>query len=627
MRQIPFLVALQWVVALSRSLAAEPWDDVVVWPLATGETVSQTYRVYVNEREVPVSRYQADGVARAIGVAHFAFSGTARVRITFPRDVPAGTIMSPRRLGLNQRVEGRVLCFDLQVPEKLAIHYGGVKGLELADGLSEKLFVFADSLEPEPPKRGAEGYVDAVQAGLPHQGGVFVAEAIQSLIDELPTGGTLRLGPGTYDLDRCIQMRSHRHVRVEAGALVRFTTRNPGGGGMFHFREVEHASLRGRGVLHLNGSKFRNNGAGFATCQAIRVEKSHHIHVEGLTLRDAGNINVFVTESCDNLFRDLKIFTDPDFSNTDGIGLNDQCARNVAEDLFVYNTDDSTATGWHDDMSHFTFRNVVAWNHGTGRALKVGTEVPGRHYRWFHFENIDVVFAPSIVEFTWEDEDGVPRSNDVKFEHFYVKSIRAESAPTHRTVQLCCGNARDMYFQNLVFAGPHGRAEGNGFRHEAWGGGRVWSGIEDVMFQHLVIGGHVIRSCAEAGFEFNPELQRVHFVAARLPEVNVRAQHVAVKPGHKAVFELSRTGATDTPLTLRFDQAGSAVVGRDFARTPPEISFAAGATQAVAEIETLPAARPGTTLFMSLVSEMTPQWTLGDSPKAQVTIHPEAADP
>jgi len=601
-----------------------PWDKVEVWPLPAVEPQSGVYRVMVNGTPVPVGRYQADGVNRSVAVAHFAFSGTARVRVKFVGKVPDGLVLSPRRLQLAVRVVDDEVSFTLDRPRKLALHFGGKDGLESSAGLTEKLFLFADSLEPEPLMADGQPVTDAQQAGVPGRAGEFVAERLQALLDALPEGGTLRLGPGTYDLDRGIVMPSRRTVRIDAGALVRFTSVNPGGKGMFHFSGVEEATLKGRGTLHLNGSRFRNGGAGFSTCQAVRIDESRHIRVEGLTLRDAGNINIFVTDSDDNLFRDLKIIADADFSNTDGIGLNDGCERNTAEDLFIYNTDDCAVGGWREDMSRFTVRHAVLWNHGTGRAFKAGTEFPGRRYSWFNWENCDVIHCQSMIELTWENDDGVPRSSDVAFEHFFVKNIHIESPPENRTIQVCCGNGKGLWFQNIFFAKEAKWAQGNGFRHEAWGGGRVWSRIEEATIQHLVIGGRVITGAAQAGFEHNPEKQKVRFISTPLPQIEVSAASLAVRPGNDAVFLVRRSGDVSRELHVAFQRHGSAVAGRDYTSLHPCIILSAGAAEARLAIPTLPSARAGVTLMISLESEMGPRWAVGCNYLAQTTLHPEA---
>jgi hypothetical protein len=612
---------LTFFLLITASLHAAPWDRVETWPLAASEQRSAVYRVTVNDQEVPVSRYQADGVGRSIAVAHFAFSGTARVRVNCQPHLPAGIILSPQRLMLPLRKEKDSLSFELDTPRKLALHFGGAIGLDAAEGLTEKLFLFADALEPEGDD---DNVVDALKAGVPGKAGFFVAEKLQSLLDALPEGGMLRLGPGVYDLDRRIEMRSRRTVRVEGGAVVRFTSVNPGGKGMFHFEDIEHAALIGRGVLHLNGSSFRNAGAGYSTCQAVRIDGGGHHRIEGLTLRDAGNMNVFVTGSSDNVFRDLKIIADADFSNTDGIGLNDGCERNTAEDLFIYNTDDCIVAGFLKDMSGFTARNGLLWNHGTGRAMKAGTEKAGRSYSKFLWENMDVVFSPSVIELRWQNDEGRPVSRDLAFEQLYLKNIHAESAPTHYALQLCCGSARQVWFQNLSFPGPAGRTEGNGFRHEEWGGGRVWSRIQDVTVQHFVIGGKVAQNAAEAGLEHQPESQKVRFVTEPLSEVQVRASTPAVKPGAAAVFEFTRNGGTQDALSLAFALHGSAVKDRDYTLEQNSLRFAPGASTARVSIQTNLRARKGVTLLLVPESEMSSVWTLGMHSSAQITLHPEA---
>lgn len=631
MKLLALLTMLSLNFAITNGEAAsatpDPWDAVKTWTLAQSESASTEYRVHVNGVEIPVSRYQADGVMRAVAVAHFTFSGTARVQVTFSGDIPAGMIVSPRRLQIPLERSGNTVGFSLDRPRKLALQFGGRDGMKDASGHKEKLFLFADALEPELSTADGRVIVDALQSGVSGQPGAFVAERLQALLDGLPEGGTLRLGPGVYELDRRIEMRSHKHVRIEAGALVRFTSVNPGSKGMFQFDGVEHASLTGRGTLHLNGSAFRNAGAGFSTCQAVRIHNSHHIRVEGLTLRDAGNINVFVTESDDNLFRDLKIIADADFSNTDGIGLNDGCENNTVDDCFIYTTDDCAVGGWKDDMSHFTVRNCVMWNHGTGRALKVGTEFAGRRYSWFNWENCDVIYSPSMVELTWENEDGVPRSSDVSFEHFFVKNIHVETPPENRTIQVCCGKGQDLWFQNIFFSDNAEWAQGNGFRHEEWGGGRVWSRIDSATIQHLQIGGRVALNSQDAGFEHDPLRQRVKFIDRKLPEIEMSAERLVVRPGADAVFVFSRSGGVSREQRVSFRCFGSAVAGGDFSYEDTQVRFAAGQSETRIRIPTKHDARSGVSLLVAIESEMSPDWTIGTNGFAQITLHSEAPKP
>jgi hypothetical protein len=278
-------------------------------------------------------------------------------------------------------------------------------------------------------------------------------------------------------------------------------------------------------------------------------------------------------------------------------------------------------------MHDFTVRNSILWNHGTGRAFKLGTEFPKRRYSRFNFENCDVIHSESLIELTWENDDGEPRSKNVAFEHIYAKNLRAESPFANRTIQVCCGEGRQLWFQNLLLVPKTKFAEGNGFRHETWGGGRVWSHIEDATIQHLVIGESVAAKAEDAGLEHDPKKQAVRFLPAAIPQVRVNAERLSVRPGDEAVFTLRRTGEPSNELCVQFQFHGSAIAGRDFAPLKTVATFAAGASQTRLKVPTRREAITGSTIVVSLVSEMSPHWAVDRDFLAQITIHPGASAP
>jgi hypothetical protein len=172
---ITLLLCTNTRVCLADGNSTDPWDRVQTRTLVSTEVASREYQVTVNGVDVPVSRYQANGVNRAVAVAHFAFSGTARIKVTLSGGIPKGLVISPRSLSIRAEVVGNTVKFAIDRPRKLALHFGGKDGMQHAEGRTEKLFLFADAFEPELPAADGSRVIDAQQAGIAGKAGAFVA--------------------------------------------------------------------------------------------------------------------------------------------------------------------------------------------------------------------------------------------------------------------------------------------------------------------------------------------------------------------------------------------------------------------------------------------------------------------
>lgn len=101
-------------------------NTVIAYPAVPGFEASNEYELSVNGKIIPVFK------TRSVAIAQFAFTGKANLTIVFSKreSVPAGYIISPRRVEWKENVSDNTLSLCLTTPRRLFLHYGGKKGLE-----------------------------------------------------------------------------------------------------------------------------------------------------------------------------------------------------------------------------------------------------------------------------------------------------------------------------------------------------------------------------------------------------------------------------------------------------------------------------------------------------------------
>jgi hypothetical protein len=137
------ILILQLGVSIILPAAVTP-DAVTAIDLPPGDALSANYRVSVNGVSIPVA------ASRDASYARFAFTGTARVTVTYAKAITAYRL-SPEAAGLASTVSGTSLSFTLDRPRKLILHH--------VNGTAEKLCLLAEAPETDPVRSGGPGVV------------------------------------------------------------------------------------------------------------------------------------------------------------------------------------------------------------------------------------------------------------------------------------------------------------------------------------------------------------------------------------------------------------------------------------------------------------------------------------
>jgi acetyl esterase/lipase len=104
------------------------------------------------------------------------------------------------------------------------------------------------------------------------------------------------------------------------------------------------------------------------------------------------------------------------------------------------------------------------------------------------------------------------------------------------------------------------------------------------------------------------------------PVVSVSATAPAAGPGTAGAFQLSRTGSTAAPLTVRITAGGTARSGIDYAAVPATVTFPTGASRVTVPIQPLAGSPAGSTEAVTLSVEPDPSYLVGPYRGSRVTI-------
>lgn len=610
-------------------------DTVVAYPVPPAEVISSVYQVTVNGVPVPVIRYQGTE-STTLGYATFGFSGSATVTVTLRgRSFPAGRQLSPHAFRMAEQVSGSNMQFTLDRPRKLVLHYGGAKGFLNADGIPEILFIFANPLEANPPRPGNSSVIDLAQNPVDNTGASFVTTAIQTAIDnaaQSSTRKTVYVGPGTYNIDDHLNMKSGVTLYLAPGALIRVTSVNLGSGGMVNFSGVSDAALVGRGTLHVNGSVHRGPN-GFNTAQAIRMNQSTDCVIEGLTIRDGGNIHVYPTSSSRIDIRDINIMSHQLWPNTDGVDFNDDCWDNTVSDVFVYNTDDPMAPGFARSMGRLNTYNCVFMT--TAAAIKQSVDpAANAEFNDFTYENIYAIASAEML-YMW------PRSSDVH--NYFIKNVHGESF-SERPLSIDC-NATGAHIYDVTLYGFHMPSRRNPDSptppNTYQDGIRVWgadaaSSIDNLVFDNVYVDSNLVTGRQRLGELIKVDSRSWAFVnndsyrssAITTVEISATDRLGAERPADDAVFEIRRSGAgTAQAMTVHYRVRGSALGGADYAAVADSVRIAAGSTTATIRIRPVAdTVREGVEhVLVSLLNKpLSTEFVLGADWQAMVSIVDDA---
>ena len=306
-------------------------DDFTVQVRSAGE--KEWLDLY--EYKVPVDM---DTKSEA-SMVQFDFEGKAEIRVKVNNGMIQDVKIRPFNKNIHHSVEGSIIYFSLDKPEKLSLEVNG-------DRL-RNLHIFANPLEtdtPDPDDPDVIYFGPGVHKPHDQPGDSF----------NIPSGKTVYLAPG---------------------AVVQ---------GKFVCNKAENIRFTGRGML-LNPQR------------GFEITFSKNIAIDGITVINPGHYTVYGGQSSGLKINNLKSFSTKGWS--DGIDLM-SCSDVMINDIFMRNSDDCIAIyahrwNFYGDVEDITVQNAILWA-DIAHPINIGghgdyKRKPGDTLRNLTFRNIDIL--------------------------------------------------------------------------------------------------------------------------------------------------------------------------------------------------------------------------------------------
>jgi len=323
-RGSPSAAFAPWRALLAGSLLAlapAGRAEVFVYPAPAGVSTSALYRVEIQQGATPTpvpvlltAARQPTNLSQDTAWASFAFTGRVTVKVTMLAGPFTRCRVLPSHRAITPRGTGHTAVFELDRPGQFAV--------EFDERTEHPLLVFADPPETDVPSR----HDPAVRW----------------------------FGPGVHDLGEAfIEVQPGQTVYLAPGAFVR---------GRLRGRAATGARVTGRGVF--SGSHLPANPPGSYTVPHLLDfdERSHGVHIEGITLIDSPHYNL-VARGDDSVVRNVKAIGW--CFGTDGIGTG---RRGLVEDCFLKVNDDALKLY----RSGMIVRRCTIWQLENGAPFQLG---------------------------------------------------------------------------------------------------------------------------------------------------------------------------------------------------------------------------------------------------------------
>ena len=339
-----------------------PSSQVVVYPTSVTDTISQDYKVKVDNDEVPVfyTRVSAipiniwPGINRPLAqtelasFSYFNISDEATINIDskeYIRDV----IIRPLSLKINPVIRGNTITFKISKPCQMVVE---------VNGINHALHLFANPVETNAIVKSSKNI--------------------------------LYFGPGDH-YPGVIHVKDNQTIYLAEGAVVY---------GAIYGYHVKNVKIMGRGIL--DASNFRR---GFDSISIMQFEHSHNLLIDGIILRNSHIWTLFLHESDNVVINNIKIIGMWRY-NADGIDIVN--SKNIiVKNSFIRAFDDCIALKgirtnywakedplW-DSLSQSNIKNIsvtncVIWN-DWGFALEIGEETITDSISHVKFKDCDII--------------------------------------------------------------------------------------------------------------------------------------------------------------------------------------------------------------------------------------------
>jgi Glycosyl hydrolases family 28 len=437
-----------------------PNSSITYYDPTPGDTTDGTYTLTADGAPVAVTR------SYDVAYARFAFSGSVNLVVTAPQTVTTWTI-SPLADAIQATPSGSSLSFTLGNPATLIVTVNSL----------EKLFIFADPLESNPPVLGGPGVVNLALYATDNTGTTLQTKQIQAAIDATAaqgggTGGVIYVADGVY-LVGTLHLRSNVAMYLQSGALLQGSPHSSdySSSRLIATDGAGNVKLFGRGVIDGHGTTLRSSDK----VRIVEPAGGQNVEVDDVLLRDSASWTVHIDGVSHATITNVKVVNNMALGADDGIDP-DGSTNVLVNGAFVHTFDDCFAvkSSGSTPTDQVLIENSVCDTQKS--ALKIGTET-GHDISNVTFSGNNVVHADramsvymvdggnlsnlSYVNDTSETIGGNAKQQLIDFEvsngqasNVSVTDYTAYSySPNSSLTQASAGHTLPVTFNHLVIAG------------------------------------------------------------------------------------------------------------------------------------------------------------------------------
>jgi polygalacturonase len=309
-------------------------NEFVLYEAPPNTPSAPDFEVYINGQKAFVYN------TRPAAFLNFSFNGKIEVRVICPGPIYAHDIR-PHSKGLVSTQYRNEIRFSLTEPTNISI--------EVNKNIKRPLFLFANPLEKDVPKKGAANVL-FFEKGKTHTPGI-------------------------------VKVSSNQTVYIEGGAVVK---------GSF-IAEGKNIRFLGRGILD-------NSHYGRGEARPIEINQCENVLLDGFVIAESKHWTCGSFASTNITYRNLKIVSDNDWD--DGIDIVGS-KKVVVDNCFIRTKDDCVAI--KSGVNYFTrfesgftvdevvIKNSVLWNGIWGNGLEIGFETRTDTIQNILFQNCDII--------------------------------------------------------------------------------------------------------------------------------------------------------------------------------------------------------------------------------------------
>jgi hypothetical protein len=504
---------VKWEMQLTPSMKrgcnmAEP--TVITYPLPAVYKPSDSFMVQAGRDDVPVVSYLTEA---DYDYAHFSFAGTVPVTITACEDIRSFQI-SPAAFNIRGTSIGNCLTFELSESRYLILKINDLK----------ELVILADPLEVDPPQAEGPGIYHVVDGfGADPTGAGFATEAIQNAIDSAHQagGGTVYVPEGLYKTGN-LTLRSHVELYLAGGAVLRGSGLRNDYSIHFHkqslkmdgtyFIQTEPGSscitIRGRGTIDANGSSMRDKEH-FLSNLIVPCAVNGFV-MEGVICRDSGLWAVIPSRSRDISITNYKQLNSLWHHEIDSIDIMESQNVVVRHAIAISEDDPYSCKTWDQETDicvdwpgspgindGILFEDTVAWTHCA--AFKIGMGVVQAQHN-VTFRNGYVYQCGRAVAI--DHKYGNPAAENIVFENIDVERVGARGGNYWLELIVQEAGRGNGPVRGVTVRNVNVRDKGDG-KSQIFGYSAD-SNISDVIFEHVIVEGKLVRSFEELHAEAEP---------------------------------------------------------------------------------------------------------------------------